>query len=91
MIPAGLQQGAGRIAAGPRTVQSVLQKLQHRIEEQRLQALLREQQDAPVDVQARGSAEAGRSVWALPLAAAPLSMALWDPPPCCHLPRTPAE
>ena len=32
-------------------MQSVLQKLQQRIEEQRLQALLREQQDAPVDVQ----------------------------------------
>lgn len=33
-------------------MQSILQKLQQRIEEQRLQALLREQQDAPVDVQA---------------------------------------
>ncbi|KAL4457570.1 hypothetical protein ABPG75_012435 [Micractinium tetrahymenae] len=50
-VAKGLQQGAGRIAAGPRTVQGVLQKLQQRIEEQRLQALLREQQDAPVDVQ----------------------------------------
>ncbi len=49
----GLQQGAGRIAAGPRTVQGILQKLQRRIEEQRLQALLEEQQDTPVDVQAR--------------------------------------
>lgn len=52
---AGLQQGAGRIAAGPRTVQGILQKLQHRIEEQRMHSLLQEQQDTPVDVQARKS------------------------------------
>ena len=50
---AGLQHGAGRIAAGPRTVQGILQKLQQRIEEQRMAALLQEQQDTPVDVQAR--------------------------------------
>ena len=49
---AGLQHGAGRIAAGPRTVQGILQKLQQRIEEQRMAALLQEQQDTPVDVQA---------------------------------------
>lgn len=44
-------QGAERIAAGPRAIQGILQKLQLRIEEQRLNALLQEQQDAPVDVQ----------------------------------------
>ncbi|KAI3426937.1 hypothetical protein D9Q98_006881 [Chlorella vulgaris] len=47
----GLVQGAERIAAGPRAIQGILQKLQLRIEEQRLNALLQEQQDAPVDVQ----------------------------------------
>lgn len=50
----GLQQGAGRIAAGPRTVAGVLQKLQQRIEEQRIAALLEEQRDTPVDVQVGG-------------------------------------
>ena len=54
----GLQQGAGTIAAGPRTVQGILQKLQQRIEEQRMQALLLEQRDAPVDVQVGGGPQA---------------------------------
>jgi hypothetical protein len=48
-----LQQGAERIAAGPRTVHGILQKLQYRIEEQRMNLLLQEQQDTSVDVQAR--------------------------------------
>lgn len=82
---AGLQQGAGRIAAGPRTVQSVLQKLQQRIEEQRLQALLREQQDAPVDVQVGRQRErlACRATAALcPATAACSSNAQNARPPC---------
>lgn len=59
-VARGLQHGAGRIAAGPRSVQGVLQRLQARIEEQRLRALLEEQRDTPVDVQVGAG---GRCCW----------------------------
>mmetsp|Transcript_5393 Transcript_5393/g.15439 ORF Transcript_5393/g.15439 Transcript_5393/m.15439 type:complete len:845 (+) Transcript_5393:278-2812(+) len=54
-VKQGVAHGADavgqRIQSGPRQVQSVLGNLQKRIEEQRLANALREERDAPVDVQ----------------------------------------
>eukprot|EP00884_Botryococcus_braunii_P004172 jgi/Botrbrau1/13756/Bobra.0056s0013.2 len=54
-IQNGVQNGAGqlgvRLQQGPRQIQAVLLRLQQRLEEQRLQASLQAERDAPVDVQ----------------------------------------
>lgn len=46
-----INNGLGYVQQGPRHVQAVLTRLQKRIEETRLQALLEAERDAPVDVQ----------------------------------------
>ena len=50
-----MQSGAGQLgrglAQGPRQIQAILARLQERMEEQRLQADLQAERDAPVDVQ----------------------------------------
>ncbi|KAA6417907.1 MAG: GTPase activator NB4S EVI5 [Trebouxia sp. A1-2] len=46
-----INNGLGYVQQGPKHVQSVLARLQKRIEETRLQALLEAERDAPVDVQ----------------------------------------
>ncbi|KAL3137366.1 regulation of vesicle fusion [Trebouxia sp. C0010 RCD-2024] len=46
-----INNGLGYVQSGPRHVQLVLARLQKRIEETRLQALLEAERDAPVDVQ----------------------------------------
>ena len=52
-----MQSGAGQLgrglAQGPRQIQAILARLQERMEEQRLQADLQAERDAPVDVQVR--------------------------------------
>ncbi|KAK9818215.1 hypothetical protein WJX72_008962 [[Myrmecia] bisecta] len=50
-IQHGLNTGITTVQSGPRQIQSMLARLQQRIEEQRLQAQLQAERDAPVDVQ----------------------------------------
>eukprot|EP00887_Chlorella_sp_A99_P003329 scaffold26.g3329.t1 len=50
-LRSGLEAGFHSVQQGPRQLQNVLQRLQQRIEEQRMRQLLQEQRDAPVDVQ----------------------------------------
>ena len=47
----GIQRGLQTVGSGPRQLQSVLQRLAKEMEEQRMHNLIREQRDAPVDVQ----------------------------------------
>lgn len=46
-----LQRGFQSVGQGPRQIQSVLHRISQQIEERRLQALLEQQRDTPVDVQ----------------------------------------
>lgn len=46
-----IQRGIQSVGQGPRQIQSVLQRISQQIEERRLQALLEQQRDTPVDVQ----------------------------------------
>jgi hypothetical protein len=48
---AGIQKGLQTVGQGPRQVGLVLSRLQARVEEQRMEALIKEAMDAPTDVQ----------------------------------------
>ena len=50
-FPAGIQGATSVAASGPKQIQSVMGRVQHRIQQQRLRAMLRAVKDDLVDVQ----------------------------------------